>query len=63
MNRSPTGHRIGEWHQNVKHPDHVVKKARKLREQGWSYMAIGHEVGASWRTVADWVNYVTRYDV
>ena len=28
-----------------------VEKARKLRERGWTYSRIGHELGVNWQTV------------
>jgi len=62
MTRSLTGHRIGECHQRSKEPDSKVVEARRLRQAGKTYTEIGSIVGVNWRTVSDWVNYVTRYD-
>lgn len=61
MKRNHTNHRIGEWHGKAKHSDDVVRRARELRDKGMTLKQISSEIGVSFRTIADWVNYATRY--
>jgi hypothetical protein len=59
--RNARGYRLGAGHHRAKYPDAVVSQARTLREQGKTYTLIAAALGAPWRTVADWVNFATRY--
>jgi hypothetical protein len=59
--RNARGYRLGAGHHRAKYPDEVISQARTLREQGRTYAQIAAAVGAPWRTVADWVNFATRY--
>lgn len=60
--RAPSGHRIGAWHQNAKHSDETVARARRLRASGMTYIRIGILLDVPWRTVVDWCTCTTRYD-
>lgn len=59
--RATSGHRLGEQRHRSKYPDATVARARAMRERGMTYTAIGAALGVPCGTVADWVNYATRY--
>lgn len=61
LHRSPTGCRIGESHHRTHYSNALVNEARRLRDRGLSYRQIGDQLQVPWRTICDWVNFITRY--
>jgi transposase-like protein len=62
IRRNEQGYRVGECHGKASIPDSTVRRARRMRERGYTYERIGDELGVNRRTVADWVNFRTRAD-
>ena len=64
MNRSLSGHRVGEGHQKAKLTDAQVKSMReKYLPFVCGYGSLAKEFGCGQSTVRDIVQYRTRYDI
>lgn len=61
MKRSPSGHRVGEWHPRAKLTDEQVAKMRRMYRSGTvGYKVLAEEFGCGESTVRDIVQYRTR---
>lgn len=56
-------HLRGESHPNARHPDSVVREARRLHKQGLGYRRIGRRMGIKPHTVYQWLVGITRAEV
>ena len=61
IQRNHEGRRIGESHHKARHPDAIVREARRLKGSGLGYKRIARTLGVPVPTVVDWCTYATRY--
>lgn len=54
---------MAKLHHKAKHSDQLVRDARIMHDNGYNYVEIGKALSVNWRTICDWVNYATRYNV